>query len=208
MCRRGFRGERPISRGPILLASQRDADEEQAAREKAADDRIAESAKRADAPFEQQKWSAARAAYDRLLVETEDWSQPAAHRALERDVWCSLKLREFDGAFRQVTAYLAKRAKPWIVRYSLGDLGKRAEWEAQIAQKEFFRRLFVQIGDNTPPAERETLRHELAEARVAIDSELAEFLDPGFQRPEWGSRTRYPNMSWWWRDGTKGRARI
>jgi alpha-2-macroglobulin len=183
-------------------SSREESVRDQGAQSAKADGQIAAAAKRGDELFGKQQWSAARAAYDRVLIESKDWSRPAARRVLEHDVQCSLRLGEFAAALRQVVAFRTKLSPPDPSEESYDPHGDLDAWQAEIAKADFFRRLLEQVAGATPPTADEQVRHDLAQARVEVDLQLCALLDPDsiHKQRHWGWDTGYAEMRWWWRD--------
>ena len=162
----------------------------------------------ADKLFDQQKWSKARSVYDEVIAAQSDWYSPVARRAVERAILCSLKLRDGDDALRRAMSFHSRlkpridwRAReldpPWeldpVQEFAAAHAQELTARRADITHLEFVHRLFDEIAHQTRTAGDARLRSRLTTARIALDFQLIERLDPS---SFFGNEDA--NMNWWW----------
>jgi hypothetical protein len=185
-------------------SAQGEAKDDNADQPEAADRKVAAAAQNGDRLFEQHKWADARAAYDRVLLETGNWSLPAARRTFERDVQCLLKLGEVDAALRQVAVLWGKRSPPDVnqLRYAARDKSSMEEWRTELANPEFTYGILEQIAHAMPNTADPEVRRRLALSRVKLDLEFARLLDPDSVpgQTQYGWDSGYADAGWWWRN--------
>jgi alpha-2-macroglobulin len=173
----------PRGRGPSAAIS-RDADKQ-----------------RAERLYQQGQWTEARSAFDQVLSATASRSFPEGRSHVERGIACSLKLHDFDNAFRRATEF-QKRIDPLDASQPPWPYPGNHEVTGPIetvADLELVHRAFAQIDSQLPAQGHAPLKTRLKHARIALDLNLLEVLDPDGlpEDPTAGWNSRYPDMQWW-----------
>ena len=153
---------------------------------------------RADNLFDQEKWAEARSLYDQVKA-----SQVAIQQhVVERAMTCSLKLRDWDDAFRRVLEFKnsnniprAEQRFSWPRRNA-----ELAEVERYIGNLDFTRQLLQTIHQNPEGEQPKSFQDQLTKEIISVNFILLEGLDPDRlpRREKWGWETGYSDMQWWW----------
>ena len=157
----------------------------------------------ADELFRRQRWAEARSAYDAAAKGLERESR-RFREATCGGVQASLRLKDWDDALARATALIPEQ-NPGQHGSPFGwrpDLGADEQWQAALLHIEFARQLLDQIAT----ASRETggdFPSRLTTARIAVDQDLAEHLDPESEPSRWQTDSELPHVNWWW-DGVPG----
>jgi uncharacterized protein YfaS (alpha-2-macroglobulin family) len=154
--------------------------------------------------FKQEQWTDARTAYDEVLDLAEYWSCDDSRSAVRGAVICSLKLGDFEGAFRRVSEFTAgsrpdQQFRPWWPAPGGAHLDGPIH---EIADRELVRQSLEQISLAAPAVGFEKLLDQAAKARLEVDFGLLTMLDPDIipATTHWGWSSQYPHIDWWWAD--------
>ncbi len=142
----------------------------------------------------EQRWAAARGAFDAVGKAISDHGRPEVRQALRGAVTCSLKLGDWKGAWERTQTFWRNRTGgeykgAWGLNYERYSEKQHLPWI--VANLELVRELIIELGLAAKPE----LRHELERKRIDVDWHLTQRL-LGTYFDETNGPAPFPD--WWW----------
>jgi len=153
----------------------------------------------ADELFRQERWAAARAAYDASAKAAKHRS--LAHReAVRGAIRSSLKLHEWTDALDRAAKLppSVPRERNWILFSWRSNLRQDHEWQEDLLHFEFARDLLGEMQSAMSATDTEA-RSRLTELQIEIDQRLLHHLDPSDDSESRRRRqSELADVDWWW----------